>query len=73
MQAFGTVGTATGDKATTTGQVLTALIAAFADSAHGQGRSRGQGIERLGGGSTAITPSVAWRILTFLPALPNYL
>jgi hypothetical protein len=29
MQAFGTVGTATGDKATTTGQVLTALIAAF--------------------------------------------
>ena len=29
MQAFGAVGTATGDKATTTGQVLTALIAAF--------------------------------------------
>jgi len=29
MQAFGSVGTATGDKATTTGQVLTALIAAF--------------------------------------------
>jgi len=29
MQAFGSVGTATGDKATTTVQVLTALIAAF--------------------------------------------
>jgi hypothetical protein len=29
MQAFGAVGTATGDKATTTGQVLTALLAAF--------------------------------------------
>jgi hypothetical protein len=29
MQAFGAVGTATGDTATTTGQVLTALIAAF--------------------------------------------
>jgi hypothetical protein len=29
MQAFGVVGTATGDKATTTGQVLTALFAAF--------------------------------------------
>ena len=29
MQAFGAVGTATGDKATITGQVLTALIAAF--------------------------------------------
>ena len=29
MQAFGAVGNATGDKATTTGQVLTALIAAF--------------------------------------------
>jgi hypothetical protein len=29
MQAFDAVGTATGDKATTTGSVLTALIAAF--------------------------------------------
>ena len=29
MQSVGTIGTATGDKATTTGQVLTALIAAF--------------------------------------------
>ena len=29
MQAFGAVGTATGDNATITGQVLTALIAAF--------------------------------------------
>jgi len=29
MQAFGAVGTATGDKATATGQVLTALIAGF--------------------------------------------
>jgi len=29
MQTFGAVGTATGDKATTTGSVLTALIAAF--------------------------------------------
>ena len=29
MQAFGAVGTASGDTATTTGQVLTALIAAF--------------------------------------------
>ena len=29
MQSFGAVGTATGDKATTTGSVLTALIAAF--------------------------------------------
>ena len=29
MQSLGTIGNATGDKATTTGQVLTALIAAF--------------------------------------------
>jgi hypothetical protein len=29
MQSLGTIGTATGEKATTTGQVLTALIAAF--------------------------------------------
>jgi GH25 family lysozyme M1 (1,4-beta-N-acetylmuramidase) len=29
MQSVGTIGTATGDKATTTGQVMTALIAAF--------------------------------------------
>jgi hypothetical protein len=29
MQAFDAVGTTTGDKATTTGSVLTALIAAF--------------------------------------------
>jgi hypothetical protein len=29
MQSLGTIGTATGDQATSTGQVLTALIAAF--------------------------------------------